>query len=108
SISAYKLTHKTIGKNWLLWAIYLVSAAATVITETENILFFLGAGLIVWVLRAPPRPNAPSSAAAIVLPPLSMLSVAKAPLGELLVQIALFFTKAGAFVFGSGLAIVPF
>jgi chromate transporter len=32
----------------------------------------------------------------------------KAPLGELLTQIAIFFTKAGAFVFGSGLAIVPF
>jgi chromate transporter len=28
--------------------------------------------------------------------------------GDLLAQILLFFTKAGAFVFGSGLAIVPF
>src|SRR6186713_2818377 len=47
TISAYKLTQKTIGTNWLLGAIYLVSAAVTIITESENILLFLGAGLIV-------------------------------------------------------------
>src|ERR1700681_2450120 len=32
AISAYKLTQKTIGKSWLLWAIYLASAAATIVT----------------------------------------------------------------------------
>ena len=37
-----------------------------------------------------------------------MLATSKATLGELLTQIAFFFSKAGAFVFGSGLAIVPF
>ena len=42
------------------------------------------------------------------LPPLAMLPAVKASLNELLTQIAIFFTKAGAFVFGSGLAIVPF
>ena len=83
SISAYKLTHKTLGKKYkLLWAIYLVSALSTVVTESENILLFLGAGLLV-------------------------LATSKASLAELLSQIAFFFTKAGAFVFGSGLAIVP-
>src|SRR5215218_6898663 len=45
TISAYKLTQKTIGRDVLLWVIYLVAAAATIITETENILLFLGAGL---------------------------------------------------------------
>jgi chromate transporter len=42
-------------------------------------------------------------------PPLLAVSpAAKESLSDLLTQIAIFFTKAGAFVFGSGLAIVPF
>ena len=108
TISAYKLTQKTIGTNGLLWAIYLASAATTIITESESILLFLGAGLIVWAVRTPPWRKAPTNVAAVFLPPLAMLPAVKAPLGELLTQIAIFFTKAGAFVFGSGLAIVPF
>src|SRR3954466_11379887 len=52
AISAYKLTTKSIGKDRLLWAIYLVSAAATVITESEFVLLFIGAGLLVWLTRA--------------------------------------------------------
>jgi chromate transporter len=35
--SAYKLTKKTIGRDWLLWAIYVTAAAVTVITETESV-----------------------------------------------------------------------
>lgn len=108
SISAYKLTTKTIGKSGLLWAIYLISAIATIVTETENILFFLGAGLVVWAVRTPPWKRTTSAAPAISLPALAVVPAAKATLNELLTQIALFFTKAGAFVFGSGLAIVPF
>jgi chromate transporter len=109
TLSAYKLTRKTIGKSGLLWTIYLVSAAATILTEDENVLLFLGAGLIVWAVRTPPWKK-PLPLAMSVAPPL-LLAVAegaKASLNELLTQIAIFFTKAGAFVFGSGLAIVPF
>ena len=54
AISAYKLTTKSIGKDKLLWAIYLVSAAVTVITESEMVLLFLIAGVLVWLLRASP------------------------------------------------------
>lgn len=113
TISACKLTQKTIGKSKLLWCIYLASAAVTIITESESIWLFLGAGLIVWVIRTPPWKNSvansPSTAASVV-PPLLLAALpgAKASLNELLTQIALFFTRAGAFVFGSGLAIVPF
>lgn len=108
TISAYKLTQKTIGKSLLLWSIYLISAAATIITENENILLFLGAGIIVWCVKTPPWRRAPTNVAASFLPPLAVLPAVKVPLNELLIQIGLFFTKAGAFVFGSGLAIVPF
>jgi chromate transporter len=111
TISAFKLTRKTVGRDWLLWAIYLVSAAATIITENENIFLFLGTGLITWVLRTPPRlVRTPKSACGVVAAPL--VGMATGAIGllqkEVLWQIALFFTKAGAFVFGSGLAIIPF
>ncbi len=67
-----------------------------------------GAGLVVWAVRTPPWKRTASAAPAISLPALAVVPAAKATLNELLTQIALFFTKAGAFVFGSGLAIVPF
>jgi chromate transporter len=108
TISAYKLTQKTIGKNLLMWAIYLASAAMTIITESESILLFLGAGLIVWAVRIPSWRKVPNNVTAVFFPPLALLPAVKTTLSELLTQIAFFFTKAGAFVFGSGLAIVPF
>lgn len=109
TISAYKLTRKTLGNNWLLWGIYLASAAATIITENENVLLFLGAGLLTWFAKSPPWRSSTSPAAVVVLFPLAEITTSvKASLNDTLLQIAWFFTKAGAFVFGSGLAIVPF
>ena len=108
TISAYKLTQKTIGANRLLWVIYLVSAAMTIITESESVWLFLGAGLIVWAVRTSPWKKSSGTAAGLAFPILAIGPAAKASLSELLTQIAIFFTKAGAFVFGSGLAIVPF
>src|SRR5256886_15515641 len=32
ALSAYKLTTKTIGRDWLLWAIFLVTALVTIVT----------------------------------------------------------------------------
>src|SRR5919197_1322096 len=55
ALSAYKLTTKSVGKDKLLWAIYLVAAAVTVITESEIVWIFLISGLLVWLVRAPPR-----------------------------------------------------
>jgi chromate transporter len=110
-VSAYKLTRKTIGKDWLLWLIYLGSAAVTIITESEMITLFLGAGILFWLIRTPPslRPRASSTAALVpVIPASSLLPWMDTSQWPVSAQILLFFTKAGAFVFGSGLAIVPF
>src|SRR5438045_2447232 len=52
--SAYKLTTKTIGRDWLLGAISLVTAAVTIITQTEQVLLFLAAGVLVWLVKATP------------------------------------------------------
>ena len=109
AISAYKLTKKSVGKDKLLWCIYLVLAAVTVITESEVAWLFLAAGVLVWFWRAPPkwfRQGKLNAMAAAPLPAASgLLSTVDWPL---LSQIGVFFAKAGAFVFGSGLAIVPF
>src|SRR5438270_3405976 len=53
--SAYKLTTKTIGRDWLLWGIYLVTAAVTILTQTEQVLLFLAAGVLVWLVKTPPH-----------------------------------------------------
>lgn len=109
AMSAYKLTTKTVGKNRLLWAIYLTLTAVTVITESEIAWLFIAGGLVNWFAVAPPKwfnKGGLNAVAAAQLPAASgVLSGLDWPL---LGQIGLFFTKAGAFVFGSGLAIVPF
>ena len=108
-MSTKKLTQKSIGKDKLLWAIYLLLAALTFITETEIAWLFIGAGVLVWLLRAPPAWLGGGKLHSLTLLQLpiigSMLTTQDA---SLLTQIAIFFAKAGAFVFGSGLAIVPF
>src|SRR5205823_2756182 len=115
AISAYKLTTKSIGKDALLWAIYIVAAAATIITESESVWVFLVAGVLVWLVKAPPKQWLPKggSAPLVGLVPFTDNLPAACAIGStadwsVLAQIAIFFAEAGAFVFGSGLAIVPF
>jgi chromate transporter len=114
TLSAYKLTTRTIGKLRLLWTIYLVSAAVTVVTEKESIWLFLAAGAIVWLVRTPPgflrrkSPSASAAAGLIGLPFGFSITGASESVNQTLLTMALFYAKAGAFVFGSGLAIVPF
>ena len=112
AISAYKLTTKNIGRDKLLWAVYLLTAGFTVWTQSESVWIFLGAGVLVWLVRAPPkRWFGKSTAPALATLVLQNAPPATAATGldwSLLAQIGVFFAKAGAFVFGSGLAIVPF
>jgi chromate transporter len=113
AISAWKLTTRSIGKDRLLWAIFAIGAALTIVTESEWVLLFLAAGILVWLVKAPPRrwfgTDRVNCMAAAALVPVSVAAVASAIADwPVLAKIALFFTEAGAFVFGSGLAIVPF
>ena len=108
ALSAYKLTRKTISTDRLLWIIYLVSAAVTVATESEWIAVFLIAGVVTWLAKAPPS-RLPVSGPMLSLLPLALTTSTTATgSAATLWQISWFFTKAGAFVFGSGLAILPF
>ena len=111
AMSAYKLTTKNIGKDRLLWAIFVVSAAVTVVTESEIVWLFLGAGVLVWLVAPPPKAarrgklhGIARRRAAARLPS----SRSAASTGTSSAQIGAYFAYAGTFVFGSGLAIVPF
>jgi chromate transporter len=98
AIAAYKLARLTMAKDRLQWAIFAVMAVATAWMESESVLLFILCGLISMVALAPPawlKRSVPACLAVAVTP-------------QLLAQILWFFTKAGAFVFGSALAIVPF
>jgi chromate transporter len=109
AISAYKLTKRSVGKDRLLWVIYGVAAAITVITETEIAWLFIVAGLVALAVRAPPRWLRRGGMNAVLATQASVGSgIASSVDWTLLTQIGVFFAKAGAFVFGSGLAIVPF
>jgi chromate transporter len=110
AISAYKLTTKSIGKDKLLWGIYVAAAAVTIITESEIAWLFLAAGVVAWLAKAPPKSGIGSGAASMALAAQlpTAATVASVTDWSVLSQIAVFFAEAGAFVFGSGLAIVPF
>jgi chromate transporter len=110
TMSAYKLTTKNVGKDKLLWAIFLVSAAVTVITRSEIVWIFLGAGVLVWLLRAPPKSWFGGTVNSSVAPIIAFfaLDAIDAIDWHKLGQIGAYFAYAGSFVFGSGLAIVPF
>ncbi len=103
-MSAKKLTQKTIGKDKLLWAIFLLLAAVTIITQSEVAMLFIAAGIVVWLYRCPPKALRRGRMLSLA----ATIPLAAAPQNGVLWQMALFFAKAGAFVFGSGLAIVPF
>jgi chromate transporter len=105
TMSSYKLTTKNLGKDYWLWGIFIVLGASTFYTESENLWLILASGVLVWFVKAPPKFNKQSASLFIpflVQVPLQISQTSK------LAKIAWFFTKAGAFVFGSGLAIVPF
>lgn len=112
TLSSYKLTLKSIGKlnpesfksKWLLWFFFTLATVITYITEQEQILFFIAAGLLYMFIKNPPRLRNTAIVNSVILCQISFWDY-KNPI---LLKIAVFFAEAGAFIFGSGLAIVPF
>lgn len=108
TVSAFKLTKKSIAKDYYLWFIYVVAAITTIITENENVLLFIAAGIFYWFVKTTSsiKRNA-GKTAGFFIPFFLQINTNNVTDGKLQ-DIFLFFTKAGAFVFGSGLAIIPF
>ena len=106
--SAIKLIRTTVGTDWLLWTLFAALAITTAWTKSEIVWLFVLCGFLAMLVKAPPALPARGT-------PLMSISwytlltgihgvAGFATIGALF----FFFLKAGAFVFGSGLAIVPF
>jgi len=106
--SAIKLVRTTVRSDVLLWTIFAALAITTAWTQSEIVWLFILSGLVAMFIKAPPSVSQGRSVMlfAGMNPLLSGIHgvAGAATVGGLF----LFFLKAGAFVFGSGLAIVPF
>ena len=105
AIGTYKLTKKSLSKDWVLWAIFGVVAVVTFLLEKELIWLILTGGLIYWWYKTR---HGLSSANSFLFSIFFLQITMSSSQNDILKQIGWFFFKAGAFVFGSGLAIVPF
>lgn len=107
--SAYKLIRSTLKNDWLLWTLFTALAVTTAWKESEIVWLFLLCGLVSMFVKAPPRFTLSRHKAPAFVGLGKLLTGAIGPATAATVgTLFLFFLKAGAFVFGSGLAIVPF
>jgi chromate transporter len=105
--SAWKLMQKTLGRDYLLWVLFGALAVTTIWTQSEIVWLFVLCGFVSVLLKAPPELRANTTEAAVMAPSLVSGLLGPASAGTV-ASVFFFFLKAGAFVFGSGLAIVPF
>jgi chromate transporter len=103
--SAWRLIRKTVGRDHLLWSIVVVNALATAWTERELLSLIVASGLL--ALAASVRRQRALPVLGVV-PAAWLTGIHGTATPDLLGVLLLYFAKAGALVFGSGLAIVPF
>ena len=103
--SAFKLTKLTLGKDKLLWGIFAVLAISTAWTSREIVWLFLLGGIVYLVVNAWPSRVRAVRTASLLFPPGAYAIFGAS---NTLLQLFFYFAKAGMFVFGSGLAVVPF
>jgi chromate transporter len=107
-VAAVKLARLTDGKDARLWGISAVLMAVTALTGAEIAVLFVAAGLLMVLWDSPPRWLKRGGSGASVSAALPVGILTGTTTTGRLVGLGLFFLKAGAFIFGSGLAIVPF
>jgi chromate transporter len=107
--SVVKLVKMTLTQDTLLWALFIANGVLTAWTESEVVWAFLLSGVVTGLLRGRPDPSAGTVALAVSpLPVWAITGLHGVATATTLGKIVWFFAEAGAFVFGSGLAIVPF
>lgn len=112
--SSIKLARSTLGRDWLMWSLFTMSAAVTAWRESEIVWLFVLSGVVAVALRRPSLVGTRGAERVVIavgglrLPDWLITGLhGVAPL-PVLVTLVLYFASAGLFVFGSGLAIVPF
>jgi chromate transporter len=109
AVAAVKLARLTNERDVRLWIITVAIGTVTAVTGAEIALLFIAAGLLIMVWEAPPRFHRTTSLSLVLANPAMQMAATAGTASEgTLLALALFFLKAGAFIFGSGLAIVPF
>jgi chromate transporter len=104
--SVQKLTKLTLAKDPLLWAVFAINVAVTALTESEIIWVFIASGGLVYLVRI--RPSFATRASSFLPWTWWVTGLHGPATGATLWKLCIYFAEAGAFVFGSGLAIVPF
>jgi chromate transporter len=108
AVAAVKLARLTNRRDVRLWVISAITVTVTAVTGAEIALLFIAAGLVMMLWEAPPQFLHRGTSALILASPLAQSVAIGSASGGTLIALGLFFLKAGAFIFGSGLAIVPF
>jgi chromate transporter len=103
--SVFKLTRLTLAHDPLLWALFVAAGVVTAWKESEIVWLFVGAGVVAALARAGRPANV---ALGVALPPVLVTGLSVPASSDVLWRIGWYFAEAGSFVFGSGLAIVPF
>lgn len=105
SQSAFKLVRKSIGRDRFLLTLAIINAGLTIILQKELLWFFLASGVLAILVMAP---FSLGLRARGLIPSWLLLGIQGSAPASILGKLFVFFAKAGAVVFGSGLAIVPF
>jgi chromate transporter len=105
--SAARLTRTTLKRDPLAWTIFAVLAAVTAATGREIVWLVVAAGALAVAVRGRIGKTT-ASMLSFALPAALLTGLRDAAGPVLILRVFLFFAKAGTFVFGSGLAIVPF
>lgn len=106
--SVIKLSRLSLKRDLILWSICVVNAGVVAVTQSEILTVFLASGFVALVVRGGAWARRDTFGLALPLPLALFGAGASAGGSTVLWQLLWFFTKAGAVVFGSGLAIIPF
>lgn len=95
-------------EDWLQWTLAAACFAITVLLQAEVAILFVGAGVVGTLYYGSLTRRSASAAALAVLPAAPTAAGAPVSVTSAAGKLLLFFLKAGALTFGSGLVIVPF
>lgn len=117
---AYNLARMVVDRDWLLWLICLGNFVLMITMKSESIPIFVLSGFIVLLIRVffqkqpPSEPPLPpkidgksSSFIPVIFFPSFWSGITHLATQSITLKMGLYFAWAGAFVFGSGLAIIP-